>query len=1393
MTPFSITNGAIDSDPAATLTYTISTVIDTNAMIANGWPLTNATLVPSPTLTNGAVITWVPTEAQGPGVYIITIVATDNGAPPVSATNTFTLTVNEVNRPPVFTGTPPNQTNSALTTFTIFDPATDPDIPGNPLTYAVLNPPAGMTENTNTGVITWTPTAGQPGIYFITNVVTDTNAYALSTNTLSATNFFTIVVLPAIPPYVFTQPAQAVTATSAKLNGMATPNGLPAVAWFEWGTNTLYGNQTAAVPVGNTYNVTYTTASISGLTPNLPYHYRLVASNVVGVVYGFDQIFDEANIVAWGADYVRQIEVPPGLSNMVAVAGAYDHSLALRNNGNVVAWGDNTFNQTNVPVGLNNVLAVAGGQYSSMALRNTGTVAAWGGNILATTNVPAGLNNVVMIASGTTTSLALKNNGTIAAWGANLFNVNNQTNLANIVEVAGGSYHCLAIRNDGTIVAWGDNSAGQTNVPPSATNIVAIAAGNYHSLALRYDGTVLAWGDNSSGQTNVPPGLSNVVAIAAGGFHSLALKSDGSVVGWGDNTAGQGRPPAGLTNVVAISSGYFHSLALTPTLLTTNVTVLNITNGAPQTNSVLGGSLVFYRVDVPIDVDAATNTLLFALNGPLNIWYTTNTPPTIGLPTDFELMTNVFNGTSVVAAATSPQLMPGRTYYLGLQNTNTFAVSYVVQVDFHFPPITLTNGVPVTNSIPTNGLQFYQVNVPANADFATNLLLSGTGPLDVWFSTNVPPTITNLDDFLLIPNLPSGSATLSAGSTPQLVPGTTYYLGVHNSGASSVSYGIGVNFHFTGISQPPSTNTIPISGVIHTNMNGTNGFLLVWYAPTNDLFQVQWSPGLLQPWNTFTNIISYHTFIDPTNSEFEFFDDGTQTGGLGSGRIYRLILLNPGSGLPVLPGGSPVTNTVPAGSVTFYQVNTPTNANYATNSILSATAPVNLWYTTNVPPSISNPGDLLVIPGTTNGAYTILAGSVPPAFVPGSTYYLGVENTNTSAVTYTIQVDFHLIPGGSPSTNQVPISTVTQTNGGFLLVWHAPAADLFQVQWSPGLLQPWTTFTNIIGYHQFIDPTNSEFEFFDDGSQTGGSLGSGRLYRLILLNSSVPVAPTNPIPISSATVTNINGTNDFLLVWFAPTNDLFQVQWSSTFPPSWFTFTNIIGVHTITSPTNSEFEFLDDGSQSGGLSALRYYRLVLYNGSSPSVTIVPLTDGVPVNFTTGAGLTNFFSFDITKTNASVLFEVYNLTGNGDLTLQKGSLPVSSPYFMNSANAGTNFEQIVLRTNGALPNLNAVSWFLGVPNQSASAVNGTIRAVLATNGILVSGMPINAVTTQPGGSNVQINWGPTVIGEKYEIRTNANLVGTYGVLTGIVATGTSMTFTDPTRPSGPLYYRVVQVP
>jgi len=715
------------------------------------------------------------------------------------------------------------------------------------------------------GSYTLTTTGSAP-----TNLVPGSTYYIIeqNTNSFTITNDFVVnfhFVAGLLGPFAFTQPANAVTGTGAQLNGMATPNGLPATAWFQWGTSTAYGNQTPPVSVGTGTNVVYVANTISGLLPNVPYHFRLVVTNALGVTTGFDQILDEANVVAWGANYLGQTTVPAGLSNVVAVAGAYDHSLALKPNETAVAWGDNTFGQGTVPAALSNFLAVAGGAYYSMALENNETVASWGANILSQTNVPAGLNSVVEIAGGTYSSLALQSNGVVVAWGAGFFNLTNvPAGLSNVVAIAGGSYHNLAIRNDGTVTAWGDDSANQTNVPAGLTNAVAISAGSYHSLALKYDGTVVAWGDNSAGQTNVPAGLTNVVAIAAGGFHSLALKNDGTIVAWGDNSAGQKNVPAGVTNFVAIAAGYFQSLALTPQSLANLTIVLNITNGVPLTNNIVPGGIVYYQVNVPMNADFATNTLLFA-SAPLNVWFSTNNPPT----------TNVFlfsgtNGAYTLSTTGAPPLVPGSTYYLGVQNTNNATVDYGVEVDFHllnagnpisglsvtYTNIAGTNGFLLTWFAPTNDV--FQVQrtdalFPQNWQFFTNFI-SYTGPL-----TATNGLFSFFDD---------GSQT-----PPGLPPVRFYRILLAASGSST------------------HTNLVFISSVTSTNIGSVNGYLVAWHAPTNYLFEVQWTTNLLPViWQSFPNIIAYSTLVSPTNSLFDFFDDGS-FGGLGPVKFYRLLIL----------------------------------------------------------------------------------------------------------------------------------------------------------------------------------------------------------------------------------------------------------------------------------------------------------------------------------------------------------------------------------------------------------------------------------------------------------------------------------------------------------------------
>src|SRR5207237_10408303 len=54
------------------------------------------------------VFTWVPTEAQGPGTFPVTVRVTDNGAPALFAEETIAITVNEVNVPPVLSPTANN-------------------------------------------------------------------------------------------------------------------------------------------------------------------------------------------------------------------------------------------------------------------------------------------------------------------------------------------------------------------------------------------------------------------------------------------------------------------------------------------------------------------------------------------------------------------------------------------------------------------------------------------------------------------------------------------------------------------------------------------------------------------------------------------------------------------------------------------------------------------------------------------------------------------------------------------------------------------------------------------------------------------------------------------------------------------------------------------------------------------------------------------------------------------------------------------------------------------------------------------------------------------------------------------------------------------------------------
>ncbi len=173
-----VTNTATDSDvPAQTLTYELLQAPAGAAISAGG------------------VITWTPSIAQANATYTFETRVTDNGSPPLSATNSFQVTVPAYVPPPNQAPVLPAQANRNVfvgVTLTVTNTATDPDLPAQTLTYELLQAPAGAAISA-TGVITWTPTTAQADdTYTFETRVTDNGSPPLS-----ATNSFQVTVAPA--------------------------------------------------------------------------------------------------------------------------------------------------------------------------------------------------------------------------------------------------------------------------------------------------------------------------------------------------------------------------------------------------------------------------------------------------------------------------------------------------------------------------------------------------------------------------------------------------------------------------------------------------------------------------------------------------------------------------------------------------------------------------------------------------------------------------------------------------------------------------------------------------------------------------------------------------------------------------------------------------------------------------------------------------------------------------------------------------------------------------------------------------------------------------------------------------------------------------------------------
>ena len=684
------------------------TVTNTATVCGGSSALLRYSLVQAPlgaTIDNSGVIEWTPAEDQGASTNIFITFVINYDTPQTTATNRFTVVVNEVNSAPVL----PRQLDRTIgrnSTMVVVNTASDSDVPTNILTYQLLNAPEGATIDAE-GIIRWTPSDAQtPSTNAIITVVTDNGQPPLS-----ATNLFTVVVLdstnvpvaviagPIVNPATgheyllldaasWTNAERAAVALGGHLVTMNTDQenswvyetfcklaGLNGDVWiglydpdptnrsgtplrqqaqYRWisgqpapvdlnlwasydesyradypstGFYKLCGPNNpgynypghwkddfestplnsvverpvtleiisqpnrifagigsiaafsicADGPLPISYQwqragvdlpgATLATLTLTNVQPSQSGDYTLLVSDATTSLISSPVTLSVAGVVTWGPPDARA-EVPADLTNVLAIAAGYYHDLALKADGTVVAWGDNSQNQLAVPADLTNVVAISAGRFHSLALKADGTVVAWGDPAISAIQVPPDLTNVIAVEAGGDHCLALKSDGTVVAWGSGCWApATVPAGLTNVVAISAGDCHDLALRADGTVVDWYNAGNAPSNleaVTSGLNNIASISAGDLASLALRTDGTIAAWGvaPEFAGIQNFPSSLVNVSAISVEAGRPLALLANGTVVAWGTNAVGEGTVPTGLPNVVAIAQGIMHTLVL---------------------------------------------------------------------------------------------------------------------------------------------------------------------------------------------------------------------------------------------------------------------------------------------------------------------------------------------------------------------------------------------------------------------------------------------------------------------------------------------------------------------------------------------------------------------------------------------------------------------------------------------------------------------------------------------------------------------------------------------------------------------------------------------------------------------------------------------------------------
>ncbi|MFO1476928.1 MAG: S8 family serine peptidase [Verrucomicrobiota bacterium] len=505
--------------------------------------------------------------------------------------------------------------------------------------------------------------------------------------------------------------------------------------------------------------------------------------------------------------------------------------------------------------------------------------------------------------------------------------------------------------------------------------------------------------------------------------------------------------------------------------------------GIPVTNTLAPCQWAYYRVDVPPWAVFATNTLLFA-DSPVDVWFNLVRLPNGDTANgDVELLAGATNGVSVITTnGTPPVMIPGFSYYIGIQNpcSATVSATYAFQVDFDITP--LENGVPINSVMPANPYpRYFYFDVSTNATAVsfqlTNML---GGNLDLVVRRGPPyPTATSYDYGSFNPAPLDDIINVFPSSTPVALAPGRWYVGVLNSSQSAASYAI-VACEFTNVFPRiiPLVNAVP-----YANTNAGPGLTTDYYVYTVSSSAARAQFQISSPSGDLT-LVARHNLPLPTLTSYDYVSANNYTND---------------ESIVIFTNSQPVA--LAAGDWFLGAVNLsggPVTYSITATEWPSTGVPVNILNYTYTPDTgfggslcltwSSLPGVSYYVEGTTNlgttASWTNVSGTIQ-----------ALDTTTTYCVPLPSPYQFFRVAEGLTLSTYTPapqLRSVTYTGTGFQIQWTGSASSQYQVQWSPGLPPVWTSFTNV-----FTSPTGV-FTFLDDGSQTGG-FGPSRIYRVLQL------------------------------------------------------------------------------------------------------------------------------------------------------------------------------------------------------------------------------------------------------------------------------------------------------